>query len=120
MAHSSENVLRTTSARKWAQRLNQAAKTAGSDCPEATLGNDERPSRLRKRTISGFAGAIPLCSAGWHPCCIMFRFAGRFVHEAARTMSKTLAREAERQRRRELEQKWNRIERRTLPPRFEH
>jgi integrase len=48
-----------------------------------------------------------------------FRFAGRFVHESARTGSKTLARDAERQRRRELEIKWNRIERRTLPPRFE-
>src|SRR6516162_6900750 len=48
-----------------------------------------------------------------------FRFAGRFVHESARTKSKTLARDAERQRRRELETKWNRIERRTLPPRFE-
>jgi integrase len=48
-----------------------------------------------------------------------FRFAGRFIHESARTTSKTLARDAERQRRRELEQKWNRIERRTLPPRFE-
>lgn len=48
-----------------------------------------------------------------------FRFAGRFVHESARTQSKTVARDAERQRRRELEMKWNRIERRTLPPRFE-
>jgi len=48
-----------------------------------------------------------------------FRFAGRFVPESARTKSKTLAREAERQRRRELETKWNRIERRTLPPPFE-
>lgn len=48
-----------------------------------------------------------------------FRFAGRFVHESTRTKSKTLARDAERQRRRELETKWNRIERRTLPPRFE-
>jgi integrase len=48
-----------------------------------------------------------------------FRFAGRFVHESARTMSKTLARDAERQRRRELELTWNRIERRTLPPCFE-
>jgi integrase len=48
-----------------------------------------------------------------------FRFGGRFVHESARTQSKTLAREAERQRRRELEEKWNRVERRTLPPRFE-
>src|SRR5215469_1791539 len=48
-----------------------------------------------------------------------FRFGGRFVHESTRTKSKTLAREAERQRRRELEIKWNRIERRSLPPTFE-
>lgn len=48
-----------------------------------------------------------------------FRFGGRFVHESTRTKSKTLAREAERQRRRELETKWNRIERRSLPPTFE-
>jgi integrase len=48
-----------------------------------------------------------------------FRFAGRFVHESARTTSKTLARDAERQRRRELEEKWNRVERRSLPPTFE-
>jgi integrase len=47
---------------------------------------------------------------------IRFRFAGRFVHESARTTSKTVAREAERQRRRELEKKWNRIEKRSLPP----
>jgi integrase len=50
---------------------------------------------------------------------IRFRFAGRFIHESARTVSKTVAREAERQRRRELELQWNRIERRTLPPLFE-
>jgi len=48
-----------------------------------------------------------------------FRFAGRFVHESTRTKSKTLARESERQRRRELETKWNRVERRSLPPTFE-
>jgi len=45
-----------------------------------------------------------------------FRFAGRFVHESTRATSKTVAREAERQRRRELEEKWNRIEKRSLPP----
>ena len=45
-----------------------------------------------------------------------FRFAGRMIHESARTRSKTLAREAERQRRRELETRWNRIEKRSLPP----
>ena len=50
---------------------------------------------------------------------IRFRFAGHFVHESTRTKSKTLARDAERQRRRELEMKWNHVERRTLPPRFE-
>jgi integrase len=41
------------------------------------------------------------------------------VHESAKTTSKNVAREAERQRRRELELKYNKIEKRTLPPRFE-
>jgi integrase len=41
------------------------------------------------------------------------------VHESAKTTSKTLARDAERQRRRGLEITYNKIERRTLPPRFE-
>jgi integrase len=48
-----------------------------------------------------------------------FRFAGRMVHESAKTTSKTIARDAERARRRELEQKYNKIEKRTLPPQFE-
>ena len=48
-----------------------------------------------------------------------FRFAGRMIHESTRTQSKTLAREAERQRRRELETKSNHVERRTLPPTLE-
>ena len=48
-----------------------------------------------------------------------FRFAGRIVHESARSQSKTIARGAERQRRRELEESWNRITKRTLPPTFE-
>ncbi len=48
-----------------------------------------------------------------------FRFAGRIVHESAKTMSKTVAREAERARRRQFEETWNRIEKRTLPPRFD-
>jgi integrase len=48
-----------------------------------------------------------------------FRFAGRFVHESARTQSKTLAREAERNRRRELEERINGIRKRGLPPSFE-
>jgi len=47
---------------------------------------------------------------------IRFRFAGRFVHESTRSTSKTVARDAERQRRRELEKSWNHIEKRTLPP----
>src|SRR5271156_152257 len=47
---------------------------------------------------------------------IRFRFAGRFVHESTRSTSKTVAREAERQRRRELEKSWNHIEKRSLPP----
>lgn len=48
-----------------------------------------------------------------------FRFAGRIVHESARTTSKSVARDAERQRRRELEEAINGLKRRTLPPTFE-
>jgi integrase len=48
-----------------------------------------------------------------------FRLGGRIVHESAKSCSKTVAREAERQRRRGLEEKYNKIEKRTLPPRFE-
>jgi len=48
-----------------------------------------------------------------------FRFGGRIYHESTKTQSKTLARQGERQRRRELELKWNHIEKRTLPPKFE-
>ena len=49
-----------------------------------------------------------------------FRFSGRIVHESAKTTSKTLAIQAERQRRRELEQSWNHVGgRRELPPTFE-
>ena len=47
-----------------------------------------------------------------------FRFAGRIVHESARTTSKMIARAAERQRRTELERKWNKLEKRELPPTF--
>ena len=48
-----------------------------------------------------------------------FRFGGRIVHESAKTTSKTVARDAERARRRQFEETWNRIEKRTLPPRFD-
>ena len=48
-----------------------------------------------------------------------FRFAGRMIHESARTTSKTLAREAERQRRRDLEERINGVKKRELPPTFE-
>ena len=49
-----------------------------------------------------------------------FRFGGRIVHESAKTASKTVARDAERQRRRELEESWNHLgRRRELPPTFE-
>jgi len=48
-----------------------------------------------------------------------FRFAGRMIHESARTKSKTLAREAERQRRRELEERINNVKKRGLPPTLE-
>lgn len=45
-----------------------------------------------------------------------FRFGGRMIHESAKTTSKSVARDAERQRRRELERNYNKIEKRTLPP----
>jgi hypothetical protein len=41
------------------------------------------------------------------------------IHDSARPTSKTLAREAERQRRRELEERINGIKKRGLPPTFE-
>lgn len=52
-------------------------------------------------------------------CWCRLRFGGRVVHESARTLSKTVAPEAERQRRRELEEKWDKLEKRSLPPTFE-
>jgi len=48
-----------------------------------------------------------------------FRFAGRMIHESARTASKTVAREAERHRRRDLVERINGIRKRGLPPTFE-
>jgi integrase len=48
-----------------------------------------------------------------------FRFAGRMIHESTRSASKTVAREAERQRRRELVERVNNIgKKRELPPTF--
>jgi len=47
-----------------------------------------------------------------------FRFVGRMIHESTRSTSKTVAREAERQRRRELEERVNGIKKRELPPTF--
>lgn len=45
-----------------------------------------------------------------------FRFGGRIVHESTKTVKKAIARTAERNRREELEHRWNRIEKRELPP----
>ncbi len=50
---------------------------------------------------------------------IRFRFGGRMIHCPSRGTSKTVAREAEKQRRRQLEETWNQITRRSLPPTFE-
>jgi integrase len=47
-----------------------------------------------------------------------FRFAGRVIRETTRSTSLVVAREAERNRRRELEKSYNRIETRKLPPNF--
>jgi integrase len=48
-----------------------------------------------------------------------FRFAGQVVRESSKSESKTVAKDAERSRRRELEESYNQIKRRTLPPTFE-
>ncbi len=48
-----------------------------------------------------------------------FEFGGRRIHESSKSTSKTVAREAERSRRRQLEAQWNRIEKKKLPPTFE-
>src|SRR5215469_10146001 len=47
-----------------------------------------------------------------------FRFAGQVIRESSKSESKTVAKEAERARRRELEESWNQIKRRKLPPLF--
>jgi integrase len=47
-----------------------------------------------------------------------FRFGGQMIRESSKSGSKTLAKEAERSRRRELEESWNQIKRRKLPPLF--
>jgi integrase len=48
-----------------------------------------------------------------------FQFAGQMIRESAKTKSKTLAKDGERVRRRQLEETWNQVKRRTLPPRFD-
>jgi integrase len=48
-----------------------------------------------------------------------FHFAGQSIRESSRSASKTVAKDAERSRRRELEESYNQIKRRTLPPTFE-
>ena len=48
-----------------------------------------------------------------------FEFGGKRIHESTKSGSKTVARDAERARRRQLEQSWNQITKRMLPPAFE-
>jgi hypothetical protein len=48
-----------------------------------------------------------------------FRFAGQVIRESSKSKSKTVAKDAERVRRRQLEESWNQVKRRTLPPRFD-
>ena len=47
-----------------------------------------------------------------------FRFAGQRIRESSMSESKTVAKDAERARRRKLEESWNQIRRRQLPPLF--
>ena len=71
-----------------------------------TKGHDKACSKCGKRPEGG---------AWWY----RFRFGGRIIHESSRSQSLTVAREAEKQRRRQLEESWNRIEKKKLPPTFE-
>jgi integrase len=48
-----------------------------------------------------------------------FEFGGKRIHESSKSTSKTVAREAERSRRRQLELTYNQITKRTLPPSLE-
>ena len=48
-----------------------------------------------------------------------FRFGGRIIHESSKSTSKEVAREAEKTRRRQLEESWNQISKRSLPPTFQ-
>ena len=47
-----------------------------------------------------------------------FRFAGQMIRESSKSPSRTVAKDAERIRRRELEESWNQIKKRSLPPLF--
>ncbi len=60
-------------------------------------------------------GKQPIGGIWW----IRFRFGGRMIHCSSRSTSKTVAREAEKQLCRQLEETWNQITRRSLPPTFE-
>jgi integrase len=51
-------------------------------------------------------------------CWYKFRFAGQTIRESSKSGSRAVARDAERVRRRELEESWNQIKRRKLPPLF--
>ena len=52
-------------------------------------------------------------------CGYAFKFAGRRIHESAKTESKVVAQEAERQCRRRLEETFSTLEKRQLPPTFD-
>jgi integrase len=47
-----------------------------------------------------------------------FRFGGQMIRESSKSESKTVAKDAERARRRQLEESWNQIKKRSLPPLF--
>ena len=68
--------------------------------------------RGKGRPVQQKNGKVRMERIWWY----RFRFGGRMVHESAKTTCKTIARDAERARRRELERNYNKIEKRTLPP----
>jgi len=80
-----------------------------------TCAQGGRCNMKGQKRICSKCGKRPEGGGWWY----RFRFAGRMIHESSRSESLTIAREAEKQRRRQLEESWNQITRRTLPPTFQ-
>ena len=70
-----------------------------------------RPTKKRRQQVSVYKRG----DVWWYK----FRFAGQVIRESSKSESKSVAKDAECSRRRELEESYNQIKRRALPPTFE-